>query len=123
MAGVFVLALLLVAGCGRQAPTRPPATLVDDGGRIVALPRAPRRIISLIPSATETIVALGAGDRLVRGRPCPGDGTRPERRDAEPDLPGRGDNIHLEMSTGTGIRTSSVRVVPPSTSSLRRAWL
>jgi ABC-type Fe3+-hydroxamate transport system substrate-binding protein len=39
--------------------------LVDDLGRAVVLPRAPKRIVSLVPSDTYTLVALGAGDRLV----------------------------------------------------------
>jgi iron complex transport system substrate-binding protein len=37
----------------------------DDAGRAVSLEPAPRRIISLLPSATELIVALGGGDRLI----------------------------------------------------------
>jgi len=41
------------------------ARLVDDLGRAVVLPRAPRRIVSLVPSDTFTVVALGAADRLV----------------------------------------------------------
>jgi ABC-type Fe3+-hydroxamate transport system substrate-binding protein len=41
------------------------ARLVDDLGRAVVLARAPRRIVSLVPSDTYTLVALGAGDRLV----------------------------------------------------------
>ncbi len=40
-------------------------TLVDDGGRTVHLAGPARRIICLIPSATETLVALGATDRIV----------------------------------------------------------
>jgi ABC-type Fe3+-hydroxamate transport system substrate-binding protein len=39
--------------------------LVDDLGRTLSLPRAPRRIVSLVPSDTYSIVALGAGDRVV----------------------------------------------------------
>jgi len=38
---------------------------VDDAGRTIRLERPPRRIISLLPAATETLVALGAGDDLV----------------------------------------------------------
>ncbi len=37
----------------------------DRGGRGGRGADSPRRIVSLIPSATETIIALGAGDRLV----------------------------------------------------------
>jgi iron complex transport system substrate-binding protein len=40
-------------------------SLVDDAGRTVTLPRPARRIVALVPSVTETVVALGAADRLV----------------------------------------------------------
>ena len=46
-----LLALLVLAGCGAAAP--PPS-----GG-------VPARIVSLAPSITEVVYALGAGDRLV----------------------------------------------------------
>lgn len=49
---------------------------VDDGGREVRLPRPARRVVSLLPAGTETLFALGAGDRVV-GR---------TRYDAEPHL-------------------------------------
>lgn len=39
--------------------------LVDDGGREVRLAAPARRVISLIPSATETVIALGAAGRVV----------------------------------------------------------
>ena len=37
----------------------------DDLGRSLSFPRAPRRIVSLVPSDTFSVVALGAGDRVV----------------------------------------------------------
>jgi ABC-type Fe3+-hydroxamate transport system substrate-binding protein len=37
----------------------------DDLGRTLALPAVPRRIVSLVPSLTETLFALGAGSRVV----------------------------------------------------------
>ena len=38
--------------------------LVDASGATLALPQPPRRIVSLIPSTTETLCALGLGDAL-----------------------------------------------------------
>ena len=45
--------------------------IIDDRGEPLRLPRPPRRIVSLVPSDTYTLLALGAGDRLVgRTRYC-----------------------------------------------------
>jgi ABC-type Fe3+-hydroxamate transport system substrate-binding protein len=40
-------------------------TIRDDLGDELLLEQLPRRIVSLVPSVTETVVDLGAGDRLV----------------------------------------------------------
>ncbi|MHB8891361.1 MAG: ABC transporter substrate-binding protein [Candidatus Limnocylindrales bacterium] len=50
------------------APTEAPAfpaTLTDDEGATVVIPAEPARIVSLTPAVTETLFALGVGDRLV----------------------------------------------------------
>lgn len=50
------------------APTETPAfpvTLTDDEGTAVTIPAEPQHIVSLTPAATETLFALGVGDRIV----------------------------------------------------------
>lgn len=56
---------LLAAALGLAAPPAFALTLVDMLGREVVLSAPPRRVISLVPSATELIYALGGEDRLV----------------------------------------------------------
>lgn len=80
-----VLAMLLVVplmtplgGCRRApsdaaapvvTPASPtegwPRSFTDDLGQVVTLPAPPRRIVSIAPGFTETIFALGEGQRLV----------------------------------------------------------
>jgi iron complex transport system substrate-binding protein len=57
-----------------QAPTEEPVEepveengfiFVDDAGRVVELSGIPQRIVSLAPSNTEILFAIGAGDRVV----------------------------------------------------------
>ncbi|HEX5826217.1 MAG TPA: ABC transporter substrate-binding protein [Candidatus Limnocylindrales bacterium] len=42
-----------------------PVTLTDDEGTAVEIAAAPEQIVSLTPAATETLFALGLGDRVV----------------------------------------------------------
>ena len=65
-AGLLLGASLLLAACARGggAPEGPDA-VADDLGRIHSASPPRSRIVSLVPAATETLVALGAGDRLV----------------------------------------------------------
>lgn len=91
----LILALADAAGAsgdvGRPAaPTgADTVTVTDDLDRRVSLPAPARRIVSLVPAATEILFALGAGDRLVgrtrygvhpeaaRRVPSVGEGVRP----------------------------------------------
>jgi iron complex transport system substrate-binding protein len=51
-------------------PTSCPLTVTDNGGTSVTSTAVPRRIVSLNPGATETVFALGAGDRLAAADTC-----------------------------------------------------
>ncbi len=62
------LTVLLIAGLfpvGSQATETGPRTFVDDLDRKVTLTHAPHRIISLAPSITEILFAIGIGERVV----------------------------------------------------------
>lgn len=56
------LALFLSSSCASPSP---PGNVVDGLGRTVNIEQIPQRIISLAPSNTEILFALGLGDRVV----------------------------------------------------------
>lgn len=75
---LFIALALVVSGAGgagresapgtvKTAPlsTTFPMTVTDDLGRTVTISRVPQRIVSLAPSNTEIVFALGLGDKLV----------------------------------------------------------
>ena len=87
----IVLSMWAALRCGRssgeqEASSRTQETVaagdaagihvVDDAGDTIVLPYPARRIVSLVPSVTGTIVSLGAADRLIART----------RYDLEPDL-------------------------------------
>jgi iron complex transport system substrate-binding protein len=56
--------LILTTACAPAAPA-PPGATVDDLGRSVNIEQIPQRIISLSPTNTEVLFALGLGDKVV----------------------------------------------------------
>ena len=69
-----MLVVLVIAACTGAAPTPKPSptvaaafpvTLTGDDGKTVTLAARPQRIVSLMPGETETLFAIGAGDRVV----------------------------------------------------------
>jgi iron complex transport system substrate-binding protein len=64
---VVVIGLLVLTGCSDPSTQKTPAssTYIDDIGRTVQIVGIPQRIISLSPSNTEMVYALGLQDKLV----------------------------------------------------------
>lgn len=58
---IIVVLLLLMAGLARAEPVQ----IKDDRGRLVTLPQPPQRIVSLLPSLTESVCELDQCHRLV----------------------------------------------------------
>jgi iron complex transport system substrate-binding protein len=61
---VIRLLAALVLACLLLPPGAGALTVTDQTGRRIVLPGPPERIVSLVPSATETIFAVGGQDRL-----------------------------------------------------------
>lgn len=59
LARALTLSLLLLPAASQAL------TVVDQTGRSLSLPTSPARIVSLVPSVTEILFAIGAGDVLV----------------------------------------------------------
>lgn len=66
LSGILLILLSLlasiIAGC---QPQFQPGTYTDDMGRAVRIEKIPQRIVSLAPSHTEILFALGLGDRVI----------------------------------------------------------
>jgi iron complex transport system substrate-binding protein len=62
---LFLLLLFLLCTTTCQRQESPHAGVTDDAGCKLHLPTRPERIVSLLPSLTNSVIALGAQDRLV----------------------------------------------------------
>jgi iron complex transport system substrate-binding protein len=65
---ILTLLIVLLAACAPQAaPTTevPAMTYTDDMGREITLASTPQRIVSLAPSTTEILFAVGAGSQVI----------------------------------------------------------
>jgi iron complex transport system substrate-binding protein len=60
-----LLSIALVAVACAPAEATPPGAIVDDLGRAVNIKQIPQKIISLSPSNTEVLFALGLEDKVV----------------------------------------------------------
>ncbi|MFN9471140.1 ABC transporter substrate-binding protein [Acidovorax sp.] len=58
---ILLVLLLVMAGLARAEPVQ----VKDDRGRVVVLPQPPQRIVSLLPSLTESVCELDQCHRLV----------------------------------------------------------
>jgi iron complex transport system substrate-binding protein len=110
--GALLLPLLAAcgegAGEGASAPHADRAAsldsavlAVDDTGDTLRLPAPARRIVSLVPSANETLVALGAADRIV-GR------TRYDEMPELASLPSVGGGLDPSLETLASLRPDVV---------------
>ncbi len=94
---VLILLAILVSACGPAlAPqaSLSPASLTDGSGRTVTLQMPVKRVVSLAPSNTEVLFAVGAGGQVV-GRDSFSD--YPPEAKQVPDIGGQVGSINVEL--------------------------
>src|SRR5688572_9216804 len=90
----FLALMLFLTACG--SPVGGTTGLTDGLGRNVVLPQAAQRVVSLAPSNTEILFAIGAGSQVV-GRDEFAD--YPEEAKSLPSVGGSMGNYNLEQIT------------------------
>lgn len=120
------LSILGLAACTRAERSRNPGT--DDFGDAIQVGSSPKRIVSLNPTTTELIFALGAGNRLVgrttydvypdsaRNVPDVGPGLRPN---VESILGTRPDLVVIYASNDNRTAASELRAAGVNTLSIK----
>lgn len=61
----FLLPFIALVLCSTYPTAQAAVSLSDSDGQTVHLPGPPRRVVSLVPSITEILIALGADEQLV----------------------------------------------------------
>ena len=97
--------VLLLASCERPAPPPSGVPVVDSRGKTVLVPARPERIVSLAPSTTELLFAVGAGAQ-VAGVTSYCD--YPEAAKAKPQV----GNILLDWERLAGLRPDLILLAP-----------
>ncbi len=65
LASAVILTFLISCTSPKVPTSTSPGTITDQAGRTVTLKGIPQRIVSLAPSNTEILFALGLGDKVV----------------------------------------------------------
>ena len=121
LAILVALVLLMATLANAQAPAQAsvaaqPVQLTDDRGRSIALAQPPRRIVSLLPSLTESVCALGQCARLV------GVDRYSNWPDSIASLPRVGGGLDPSIEAVVALRPDVVLMATSSRSAARCAW-
>ena len=64
---IFVLLSISGVQASENNSVEYPITVTDSSGSVITIEKEPQRIVSLMPSITEILFAVGAGDKVVGG--------------------------------------------------------
>lgn len=65
---VFAIAIIIIGSNpakSNEIESQAEITIIDDYGRSITVPKNPQKIISITPSTTEILYAVGLGDRVI----------------------------------------------------------
>ena len=82
--------------CAQPASQAASGTVTDAAGRSVTIKGVPKKIVSLSPSNTEVLYALGLGDQIVNGLHPWGDADESAEATQLPELAAQGADLVLE---------------------------